>query len=48
MNEEGKLLNLPFNFYWGTSRFCGTVLLVGVKGDEFADLQLVDLNILPK
>lgn len=48
MNEEGRLLNLPFNFYWGTLRFCGTVLLVGVKGDEFADLQLVDLNILPK
>ena len=48
MNEEGRLLNLPFNFRWGTYRFYGTVLLVGVKGDEFGDVPLTKLSILPK
>ena len=48
MNEEGRLLGLPCNFYWGPHCFCGTVLLVGVKGDEFGDLQLVELSCLPK
>lgn len=48
LNEEGKRLGLPFNFRWGTYRFCGTVLLVGVKGDEFGDVPLTKLNILPK
>lgn len=48
LNEEGRLLDLPFNFRWGTYRFYGTVLLVGVEGDEFGDVPLTKLNILPK
>lgn len=37
-NEEGRLLNLPFNCRLCGRVFVGPVLLVGVKGDEFTDL----------
>ena len=33
-NEEGRLLGLPEN----RLRICGTFLVCGVEGDEFADL----------
>ena len=36
-NEEGKLEGLPYNCSWGNEAFVGTILLVGVKGEEFAD-----------
>lgn len=39
-NEEGKLLGLPYNCRLGDEHFAGTILLVGVggeEGDEFAD-----------
>lgn len=48
LNEEGRLLDLPFNFRWGTFRFYGTVLLIGVNEDEFGDVPLTNLKILPK
>lgn len=36
-NAEGRLLGLAPNYFLG-SFFAGTVLLVGVDGDEFCDL----------
>ena len=39
-NEEGKLLGLPYNCKLAGEHFAGTILLVGVggeEGDEFAD-----------
>ncbi len=36
-NEEGVLLNLPFNMYLGGHWLRGPVLFVGVDGNEFTD-----------
>lgn len=38
-NEEGRLLGLPHNLSVCGVDFCGTVLAVGIKGDEFASLK---------
>ena len=38
-NEEGRLLGLPYNATICGYSFCGTVLAVGVKGDEFASVK---------
>lgn len=43
VNEEGKILDLDANFAYGDIRFPrdlirGTVVIVGVDGDEFTDL----------
>lgn len=48
VNKESITLNLPFNFRWGTVHFYGTVLWVGVKGDEFGDVPLTNLRFLPE
>lgn len=37
-NENGRLLNLPFNCKLCSRVFVGPVLIVGVNGDEFTDL----------
>ena len=37
-NEEGKLRGLPYNRNLLGEDFVGTILVVGVKGEEFADL----------
>lgn len=37
-NEEGRLLNLPFNCQLCGKNFVGPILIVGVNGDEFTDL----------
>lgn len=36
-NEEGRILDLPYNVTFLGHRFCGPILIVGVKGDEFTD-----------
>ena len=36
-NEEGKLLGLPHNCTLLGEPFCGTILFVGVDGENFAD-----------
>lgn len=39
-NEEGKILGLPYNCRLAGEHFVGTILLVGIggeDGDEFAD-----------
>ena len=45
-NEEGRLQGLPYNLTFGGMSFVGTVLFVGVKGDEFADLCERKINFL--
>ena len=39
-NEEGRLLGLPYNCSIAGVDFVGDILLVGVKGEEFADLPI--------
>ena len=39
-NEEGRLLGLPHNCTIAGVDFVGDILLVGIKGEEFADLPL--------
>ena len=38
-NEEGRLRGLPFNARVVGITFVGTVVVAGVKGDEFASLK---------
>lgn len=38
-NEEGLIRELPFNFTAFGNAFFGTVIAVGIKGDEFASLK---------
>lgn len=37
-NEEGKLRGLPYNCTLCGEHFVGTILFVGVDGDEFTDV----------
>lgn len=37
-NEEGRLMNLPYNCDVCGIDFVGTIILAGVAGEEFADL----------
>ena len=48
VNEEGRLRGLPFNVNLCGLKLVGTVLLVGVQGDEFCDVPCTNLSILPK
>ena len=36
-NEEGRIIDLPYNVTFLGHRFCGPILIVGVKGEEFTD-----------
>ena len=47
-NEEGRLLGLPHNVRFLGVDFVGPILIVGVDGEEFADLPMCGemLNIL--
>lgn len=36
-NEEGRILDLPYNMTFLGHRFCGPILIVGIKGEEFTD-----------
>ena len=38
VNEEGKLLGLAPNMYFGNDLLVGTILAVGVKGEDFCSL----------
>lgn len=58
INEEGKLRSLPDNdaatviyqhyYYNGCDVIVGNALIVGVAGDEFADLNDVQVNALTR
>lgn len=39
-NEEGRLRELPVNCNIRGIEFCGTVIIAGVDGEDFADLPL--------
>ena len=36
-NEEGRIIGLPYNVTFLGHRFCGPILIVGVKSEEFTD-----------
>lgn len=42
-NEEGRLMGLPFNVDVANIGFCGTVIAVGTKRDEFASLKAANV-----
>ena len=39
-NENGRLINLPYNCQIFGTKFFGTILFVGIKGDDFTDCPL--------
>jgi hypothetical protein len=39
-NEEGKLLDLPYNCDICGASFVGTIIFAGINGDEFADVPM--------
>lgn len=43
VNEEGMINDLPFNLRLFGLQLFGTVLIVGVDGDEFCDLPCPDM-----
>ena len=47
-NEEGKLLNLPYNCDILNRAFVGTLIFAGVDGDEFGDVpaRYQDMKVL--
>lgn len=45
VNEEGRLMGMPYNCTIGGYAFVGPVLIVGVNGDNFAS---VDANSVEK
>ena len=45
-NEEGRLQGLPYSLTFCGVSFVGTILFVGVAGDEFADLSKENAEIL--
>lgn len=47
-NEEGRLQGLPYNLTFGGVSFVGTILFVGIKGDEFTDLRDEQIKFIMK
>ena len=45
-NEEGLINRMPLNTHFAGNPWFGTLLLVGVNGDEFCDVPDGLLNIL--
>ena len=45
-NEEGRLQGLPYNLTFCGVSFVGTILFVGVAGDEFCSLSERKTNFL--
>lgn len=45
-NEEGRILGLPYNTTICGMPFFGTVVAVGVKGDEFASVKGKDVSFV--
>lgn len=39
-NEEGRIKGLPHNCKVDGIDFCGTIIAIGVKGDDFADIPI--------
>ena len=47
-NEEGRLQGLPYNLTFCGILFVGTILFVGVAGDEFVDLSECQVRTIMK
>jgi hypothetical protein len=47
-NEEGRLQGLPYNLTFCGGSFVGTILFIGVAGDEFADLSECQVRTIMK
>lgn len=47
-NEEGWLCGLPFNCRFCGINFAGTILVVGVDGDEFSGLSNEDARAIAR
>lgn len=47
-NEEGWLRGLPFNCRFCGINFAGTILVVGVDGDEFSGLSNEDARTIAR
>lgn len=47
-NEEGRLLDQPFNCEVAGVGFCGTILAVGQKGEDFASLKAKNIPFVRK
>lgn len=39
-NEEGRILNLPYNCFLFGQHLVGTIMVVGVEGKEFTDVPI--------
>lgn len=39
-NDEGKLIGLPYNCRYGIDTFVGTIIAVGIKGEDITDCPL--------
>ena len=40
VNEEGKLMDLPPNIFYGGDLLVGTIIFVGVDGEDFTDVPI--------
>ena len=38
VNEEGRIMGLPMNFFLGDTPICGTAVILEVNGEEFRGL----------
>lgn len=45
-NEEGKLKGLPYNVTIGYQDFVGTIIVAGVREDEFASLRATAIPLM--
>lgn len=45
-NEEGRLMGLPYNVTVGRIDFVGTIVIAGVKGDEFSSIKASKIPIV--
>lgn len=46
VNEEGRLIGLPYNCTICNLDLVGPVLVVGIKGEEFSDCPLPEMHLL--
>ena len=48
-NEEGKLMGMPFNFGFRGDAIVGPVLILGMEGENFADIPKdVEKRLMPQ
>ena len=45
-NDEGKLINLPVNFFFFNDYICGDVIFISEKGEDFIGLSDKQIEII--